>query len=210
MADNSNWAANLRASITSITQDYARLRTVAEGGPDVDGTFYDAADARAAAASAANQVLIHIVLALDELPELHGAFRGGPLPDLIAALDDLRRGKSSPFFKPRPGVTSQLSTQIEMLKVRAVTCASVMMRSGIGSTEACRLVAKTFAAAGHKGKKGGPVSASSVFDWCAELTPDPAGSAAQQIISATLEKLPDRLSQPEALRLMKAEARKRL
>jgi len=210
MADRVSWAAELRTMIDSIGVDYDQLRRAAETGVDDDGELQDTVVARAAATAAATQALVRIVLALDDLPELKGSFREGPLVDLIAALDDLRRGQSPDFFRPWPNSKGQLSAKIDMLKMRAVTSVMVVERSDASNAEARRIVAKIFADAGHVGKKGAPVSASTLFQWCTELAPALAERREHQIIATALAQVPERVTRAQAIRLVKNEAVKRL
>ncbi|WP_267381766.1 MULTISPECIES: hypothetical protein [unclassified Sphingomonas] len=210
MADGVLWAKELREDIDSITADYGRLRRVAETGVDEDGEVHDAIEARAAATAAATQALIRVVLALDNLPELHGSFRGGPLPDIIAALDDLRRGRLSELFRPHPQSKGHLSTAADMLKMRAVTSVLVLERSGASNAEARKIVAKIFADAGHLGKKGAPVSASTLFQWCASSATGVIETTEQAIIADVMSKLPSVITRSDAITLTKVEAAKRL
>jgi hypothetical protein len=209
MREEEPWAKRLSDSISKITADYVFLRGAAEGGSDRDSGDCDPIDARIAATSAATQTLIHIMLALDDLPELRGKFSNGPLPDLIAALDDLKQGKVSEIFRPAPQLKGKNTNKTEMLKLRAVTCVAVLERSGSKSTDACKTVSKIFADQKHKGKKGGPISASTLFDWCAELVPNLSGTVQQRILAQTLARLPHRIERTEALRLAKIEAEQR-
>ncbi len=208
--DRSGWAAKLRTDLDHIRDDYSLLRKVAATGLDDEGMSQDTSVAQAAATAAATQALIRIAIALDEIPALKGSLRDGPVPDLIAALDDLRRGQSPEFFRPWPKVSGRLSTRTEMLKVRAVTSVMVMKRSGVGDTEACSVVARIFAEAGHRGKKGGALSASTVFAWVSELTPGVIETREQQLIAETMSRLPQAITRPEAIRLTRLEAAKRL
>lgn len=210
MPDGVTWAADLRTAIDRIGSDYALLRQVAETGIDQHGESHDPVEARAAATAAATQALIHVVLALEDLPQLKGSFLGGPLPDLIAALDDLRRGQSPEFFRPWPQTKGQLSIQLNMLKVRGVTSVLVVERSGASNAEARKIVARIFADAGHLGKKGAPVSASTLFQWCTDLAPGIVETREQGIIAQAMSRLPERIARADALRLAKAEAAKRL
>ncbi|MDQ1231679.1 hypothetical protein [Sphingomonas sp. SORGH_AS_0879] len=205
-----SWAADLRAKIDAISADYAQLRMVAETGIDDEGNLHDQTEAMAAATAAANQVLIHIIIALNELPEFHGVFRDGPIPDLMAALDDLRRGQSSDFFRPWPQHKGQLSTKINMLQVRAVASILILERSGASNIEARKITARIFASAGHKGKKGGPIGASTLYDWYTEFASNLGENAGQRIITEALSKLPKTIDRAEAIRLAKVEAGKRL
>lgn len=204
------WAIKLRADLDRIKRDYSLLREVAETGVDQDGVPQDAVVARAAATAAATQSLIHITIALNEISSFEGALRDGPLPDLIAALDDLRRGQAPNFFRPWPQVSGKLSTKTDMLKVRAVTSVLVVQRSGVGDTKACSVVARIFAEAGHRGKKGGALSASTVFAWVSELNPGVIETREQQLIAETMSRLPQTITRFEAIRLAKLEAVKRL
>lgn len=210
VTDRTGWAVNLRTVLDRISVDYSQLRRVAETGVDDAGDLHDPAEAQAAATAAATQALIQVVVALDELPEIKGSLRGGPLPDLIAAMDDLRRGQSPELFRPWPQRKGQLSARVNMLKMRAVTSVLVLERSGASNAEARKIAAKIFADAGHRGKKGAPVSASTMFGWCTDFASGIDETVERRIISATLSKLPDSISRSEAVRLAKAEAAKRL
>lgn len=206
---NMAWAAKLAEILTKVSADYQRLRAGAEGtSPEAIAEEVEPAVARAAATAAAAQALTQIVLALDQVPELKGQFREGPIPDLLAALDDVRRGRRSDFFTPWPQ-QHQPTTSFSMLKLRAVASVHTGYRAGLDDTRARDLVAKTFSQAGHRGKKKGPISTSTVFDWCGELEPSEDGSVEQRIIADTLRRLPKSLSLEDAKRLIRAEAAKR-
>ncbi len=205
-----DWYYELRSRLERLKTDYVLRREVAETGVDNEGTSQDTTLARAEATELATASLVQIVLALNEHPVLNGVFRNGPMPDLIAALDDLRRGQSPEFFRPWPKVSGRLSTRTDMLKLRAVTSVLVVKRSGVADTEACSIVARIFADAGHRGKKGGALSASTLFSWVAELAPSVVETREQQLIAETMSRLPDHIARPEAIRLARLEAVKRL
>lgn len=212
MTDFDRWAITLALEIRSLTTDYHRLRKVAEGlskeGWDEE---IDPDAARAAATSCAAQALMKVLSALGQSPYLNDAIRGGPLLDLVAALEDLRCGRRPEFFMPTPNVAGKLAARTKMMKIRAVASVLTLRHAGLRDAEARRRVAKIFSSNGHRGKKGGMISPRSLFGWCAELAAkDENPSADQRIIAQALSTLPDNLTEPAALRLVQTEAAKRL
>ena len=210
MDNLTDWANKLATKIADLSADYDVFRSAAEGrSSDPDALEVDPIESRAWATMIARNLLQEIILELDKLPVLHGAFRNGPMIDLIAALDDLRRGKRSDFFVLLPGQNLP-STKFIMLKLRAVASVHTAMRSGMNDADARALVAKIFTDAGHTGKKKGPISKSTVFDWCTEMTPNLNGTTEQRILAETLAKLPAVIPAEKVKNLIRKEAAKRL
>jgi hypothetical protein len=208
MNDLDVWAQALRDKIEPLTSDYRTLQAIAQGVLQDDDADPDIA--RFAATVAASDVLVKIVEALGEVPALSGCLRDGPMADLIAALEDVRRGLRPNFFNPAPGVRGQLSTKLTMLKMRAAASVLALKRSGMGEAEACREVSKLFSARGHRGKKGGAVSEKTVFSWWGDCMPSHEGTTEQRLIAQTFDNMPEVLSRPEAIALVRAEAAKHL
>lgn len=208
--DFEHWSEQLAAKIADLSKDYVIFRAVAEGkSDDPEAVEADPEEARAMATAVANQVLIEIILTLNEIPVLSAALSGGPMPDLIAALGDLRSGRNSTFFTKTPGQKGP-NLQSTMMKIRAVACVHTATRAGMIDAEAHSLVAKIFSAAGHRGKKKGPISKTTVFDWCAEITPNHDGKIQQRLLAQALDKMRPSFTRAEAISLIQREARKRL
>lgn len=211
MGDLDAWADCLAAKLEPLVHDYRVVRSLVDGTAKGEGVDeIDPDDALGARTFYANQALSRIALALSELPQLRGIIADGPIPDLLEALDDLRRGQSPSLLRSSPDQTGKLSTKLDMLKLRAVASVLAVKRTGASDTEARKLVAKVFADAGHKGKKGGPLSAATLFSWCGECEPDLNGSTHQRLLAQHLERLPSELTRAKALALVRAEASRRL
>ncbi len=205
------WALDLAAKLKPLTEDYHRFCLIHEGkSPDDEFADAEPSEISALLTFIANQSLTQITLALHELPHVQDLIRTGPIPDLLAALDDLNRGLHPPLLQAHPSMSGRLSTKIDMLKLRATASVFMLKRSGVKDAPARRIVAKIFADAGHTGKKGKPISASTLFEWCAHCEPDAQGTDHQKILADRLAKVRTDLTQSELIALIKAEALTRL
>jgi hypothetical protein len=209
--DLDTWAEELSEALGPLTQSYRRLRSAAEGrAQDDELSEAEPSELRSALTFTANQALAQIALALNRLPQVQELLRDGPIPDLLAALDDLDRGLNPALLQTTPTANGRLSTRIDMSKLRAAASVFMLKRAGMNDAPARRLVAKIFAEAGHTGKKGKPLSASTLFEWCTYCEPDPDGNLHQKILAKQMAKVRSDLTQSEVITLIKTEAAIRL
>lgn len=205
------WLDDLTATLTPLTENYRTLRAIVEGEVKNDTLFeIDPIDAHSALRNCAGQTLSEIALALSRLPALRDVMRDGPVPDLMAGLNDLGLGLRPNLFHSSPRSTGRLNTRTQMLKFRAVACVHVLKRSGLKEAPSRRKVAEIFARAGHKGKKGAPLGASTIYEWCLDLEPNFAGNFHQKEIAKLLASLPSPLPRMRAIDLVKMQALIRL
>lgn len=219
MDDRTLWAVQLAKELAPLTAHYQTLRSLAEETiSDEQADEVDPSDARTAATACAALFLNHLTVALKKLPELREVVLDGPLPEFLAGMEDLRNGNVPSLFKPTSSVTGRLSTKQEMLKLRTAASVFVLRECGVPDAEARRLVAKIFSDAGHKGKKGGPISPSTIFSWCIDCAPDPNGTSQQRLMAGMIadmtagrnNDLPKGFDRTQATKIIRREAAKRL
>lgn len=107
------------------------------------------------------------------------------LRDLHARLEKLTVGQKQPLrtlvesVKPPGRAPASYSDHIG--EVRAVSLVHALTKRGWQEPEALKLVAKELARIGYKGRRGEPLSARAVSDWCDKIrASDPVYQAAMQ------------------------------
>lgn len=131
-----------------------------------------------------------------------------PLHDLAQALRSLNEGRRTELLETRKGV-SRLQHPIEAQRQSfAVVLVEVFEQAGLKNVAARSEVAKILGSAGLVGRKGGPVSAQTLFDWQNQINDEDAdGQRRQALIECRKVLLPDEDWKPalnEARRLARA------
>lgn len=130
---------------------------------------------RIEATAAATWSLLEIYGALSSLPEFAGSVGLLPIQDLIGALGDLAKGNKPAMLMPAAGVGLGVDTfNKTYVKKQAVAGTEALKAAGCSMKKACSIVAKVFADAGVKGRKGGRLSAGTVEHWAAVFEGDAA------------------------------------
>jgi hypothetical protein len=117
---------------------------------------------------------------LRKLPGFNDNLGVAALHDLLAALHTLAEGGKPALLQVNVKGTGQDSVGRRFVKYNAVMCVRVLVALGQKDKVARDFVAKAFSAAGHRGRKGGPLSAKTLFEWGAECGfggGDPDGEA---------------------------------
>lgn len=115
-------------------------------------------------------MLAQVLSSLHELPPFQTGHSHLPLKDLLIFLNDLDRGRSPAWAKPvNFGGTSATTTAETELRQWVSGVVQVLWFSGVGKTEAYKVVAEGLTKHGRVGKDGGPVPWRSVQQWCLNL-----------------------------------------
>jgi hypothetical protein len=102
------------------------------------------------------------------------------LHDLLLALHTLAEGGKPALLQASVKGNGQDTVSRRFLKYNAVLCVRVLVDLGLRDKAAREFVAKAFSAAGHLGRKKGPLTAPTIFQWAAECgtgAGDPNGEA---------------------------------
>jgi hypothetical protein len=183
------WSRSLREKLRQRESDYVRLKLGerrAEDDPDA---------LRVLATTTAGLALLEIVTALKQLDAFADNAGLAPLHDLSAALHHLTEGGKPPMLQPAV-VKGDLSEPLALryVKRHAVAAIELLLEAGLMDAPARRLVAKTFADAGFLGRKGHPLSAGTLFDWCQDVRENE--HATSQVSKLRTRFLADRPGRP--------------
>lgn len=141
----------------------------------------------------AAEALLAIHAALRELPLFQKSKGAAVLHDVAGALRDVVMGGSPRlFFRVRPGGPGGDGIHRNYLKVFVVLAVRFLIEGHrLSGGEATRTVARIFAAAGATGRKGNPLSPSTVKDWCENAHPlasNPDDAHIHEEVEARLEE----------------------
>jgi hypothetical protein len=116
----------------------------------------------------AAECLLALHTALRELPQFGKSKGAAVLHDIAGALRDVVMGGTPRLFMAaRPGKRGADGMHRQYLTTFVVWAVRFMVEAhGWTEKQAVRVVAEKFAAAGATGRKGGPLGASTVQDWC--------------------------------------------
>ena len=183
----SEWASLLSERLRCREADYLRLKTAERALED------DPEVLRVAATKTAGFALLEIIGALRKLPEFEGNEGFAPLHDLVAALSHVVDGGRPAMLQPAPGKgDGSDALGRRYVKRHAVVAVRLLHLAGEKDAAARQMVAQAFTAAGFAGRKGGGVSAKTLFDWCQISAGDAEEHA--QIIS-TVQSARDHLAE---------------
>lgn len=160
------WAKRLHDQLELLGADYiATPWTVADDPEDFTGLNFK--QARAA------EIVVAVVSALRELPLFEKSNGTAALHDVAGAMRDVVMGGSPRLFAPvRPGTRGGDGIARNYLKVFVVRAVRFMVEAhGWNEAKARKLVTEKFAEAGATGRKGKPLSQSTVQSWCERASP---------------------------------------
>lgn len=176
----SDWAERLSSRLQSREADYLRLKhaeRALEDDPEV---------LRVAATKTAGFALLEVIGAMRELPEFAGNVGFAPLHDLAAALSHVVDGGRPAMLQPALGKgDGSDALGRRYVKRHAVVAVRLLHLVGEKDAAARQMVAQAFTAAGFTGRKGGGVSAKTLFDWC-QVTAGDADEHEQVIATVRL------------------------
>ena len=125
-----------------------------------------------------NAMLGSILNALQMLPNVETSEALLPLKDLMIFLQDLDIGRQHPWARPvNFGGTNVTPTAEKEMRQWAVAFTHILWSTGMGKTEAYRIVANALTESGRGGKDNGPVRWRSVQQWYRNKS-DPLDSVA--------------------------------
>ena len=184
--DPTDWANRLYEVLEAIGADYqATPWAVANDPEEFEGL--NLKQARAA------EALLAISAALRELPQFEKSKGAAILHDVAGAIGDVVAGGTPRLFQSaRTGNPGGDGIHRNYVKVWVVTAVRFLVQAnGIAQRSAVEIVSGIFAAAGAKGRKGNPLSASTVREWCDKAHPLSGNKTEVRIdreASANLEK----------------------
>jgi len=158
--DPTDWARRLHDHLEALGELYQAIPWgVADDPENFEGL--NLKQARAA------EALLATCSALRELPIFTKSTGVAVLHDIAGALADVVLGRSPQLFKSvRPGSPGGDGIHRNYIKVSVVLAVRLLIASqSFAEGEAIREVAKIFAAAGATGRKGKPLSRTTVQDW---------------------------------------------
>ena len=198
--DEAAWAKELSEKIAWSTHLYRELRAAAEMPLSREYAELGPELLQREMVVNLTEVITQISLALHRMHALKGLVRDGPLPDLMAALNDLQRGLRPYLLQPvvEPADSGGFNTRLDMVRLRAVASVYAFVRSGLRQTPACKRVGEIFTAAGHRGRKGGSIGKTTVHDWVAALADKDLNPVQHRLISTFLKQLPPETSRAQA------------
>lgn len=167
--DPGDWVTRLHGKLVARDLQYQGIKAIERMKLDPDqignAELIDT-DPGANALLAAAAALGAVIGALREIPSFQGNIGLVGLEDLAFALLDLDGGGRPKMLYPRPGGKSSGDGHgRQMLKTRALVCVEILEGSGLTNEVARTNVANLFSAAGHRGRKGGPLSAKTLYEW---------------------------------------------
>lgn len=189
--DPSDWARRLHDRLEVIGTDYlAAPWAVAPDPESFEGL--NLKQARAA------EALLVTCSALHELPMFAKSSGAAVLHDVAGALRDVVMGGAPRLFtSARPGKSGRDGIHRNYVKVQVVLAVRLLMEAhGLPEGTARVIVAKIFAAAGSTGRKGKPLSATTVKDWCDRAQKDALDSQDARIHREVEAKLDSYRSNP--------------
>lgn len=165
--DPTDWARRLQHNLEEIGGEYFSLNWEVPADPD------DFAGSNKKQAKAAEAIL-EVAKALRELPIFRDSKGVAILHDVAGSLRDVVMGGTPRMFTPtRAGKRGADGIHRNYQKVFVVWAVRFLIEAhGWKETKAVKLVAEKFAEAGATGRKGGPLSSTTVQDWCNKARPD--------------------------------------
>ncbi|MCZ8369469.1 MAG: hypothetical protein O9293_05790 [Porphyrobacter sp.] len=165
--DPTDWAQRLHSQLEVLGEEYfATPWQVAD-----DSRHFAGLNLKQARAT---EILIAVHRALRELPLFENSKGAAVLHDVAGALHDVVMGGSPRLFamstKGKPGGDGIARNYLKVFVVRSVRL--LVEAHDWRETMAVKAVAGRFAAAGATGRKGNPLSASTVQDWCNKAKAD--------------------------------------
>ncbi|CAM4315030.1 hypothetical protein NOLU111490_17085 [Novosphingobium lubricantis] len=160
------WAKRLHDRLEQLGTDYmATPWAVADDPEEFSGLNFK--QARAA------EIVLAVAKSLDELPLFKKSKGRAALHDVAGALRDVVMGGTPRLFTPvRPGTRGGDGIDRNYLKVFVVWAVRFMVEAhGWTEAKARKLVTEKFAEAGATGRKGNPLSQSTVQNWCEKANP---------------------------------------
>lgn len=190
--DPTEWVRRLHERLEAIGNDYLAAEW------EVCETTEPAAGLNLKQVRAA-EVLLSIHEALRELPVFEKSSGAAVLHDVACALHDVVHGGNPRLFSPsQPGKRGGDGIDRNYLKIFAVLAVRFLIEAhGWQETRATREVSRRLSAAGATGRKGGPLSQTTVQDWCNKANANSANAAEVSIAKAVESRLADWRADPD-------------
>ncbi len=188
----SDWVHRLHDQLEQLGEDYRAISwDVADDPESFEGL--NLKQARAA------EVLVAVCSALRELPTFEKSTGVAVLHDVAGALRDVVMGGAPRLFQPvRPGAPGRDGIHRNYVKVYVVWAVRFLVEAHvIPEGKAVKIVTKLFSDAGATGRKGKPLSVTTVNDWCSKAHPLSANIDYERINREVETKLQECREDPE-------------
>lgn len=186
--DPSDWARRLFNELEELGSEYMAAPWTIPDDPDELAGLSLKQDR-------ASRILVAAAAALHELPPFKDSKGAAALHDMAAAMHEVVSGGMPRLFKSARKAVPGGGDGIDRNYVKAhvvLACRFMIDAHGWKDTDARRLVAEKFAQAGALGRKGNPLSKSTVQDWCEKAHPlstDVEGARIHREVDLRLSKL---------------------
>lgn len=164
--DPTDWANRLHDALEKIGEDYQSTSWEAADDPE-EFAGLNLKQARAA------EALLAVSSALRELPPFNKSKGAAILHDVAGALSDVVNGGAPRLFQSvRAGSPGGDGIHRNYVKVWVVVAVRLLVEAHeLADAKAREVVAGIFARAGATGRKGDPLSASTIRGWCEKAHP---------------------------------------
>lgn len=167
--DPVDWVVRLNDKLVALDIQYHGIKQIQRMRFDPDETENPElinGDPRTNATMTAAAALGAVVAALKELPNFQGNMGLTALSDIGIAMADLQQGLRPSLLQPKAGSpTSGDSLGRRLIKAHVVLCVELLELAGVNNSRARRDIAAIFSRHGFKGRKSGPLSAASIYEW---------------------------------------------
>lgn len=190
--DPTEWVNRLQEGLDQIGADYiATPWTPADDPEEFSGLNRKQGYAA--------EALIVLINGLRELPVFEESTGVAVLHDLVSALNETVHGGHPRLFDSvKPGKRGGQGLSRTYLKSHVVLAVRFLVETHpVTDSEARHTVAKIFAEAGATGRKGRPLSASTVQDWCEKATEHATEKQDLRVHNTSLRALERLKSHPE-------------
>lgn len=188
--DPGDWVVRLNDKLKVLDLEYYGFNLIRRMEVDPDETGNEdvvEGDPQANATLVTTAALAAVLQALREIPTFRGNVGLQSLSDLTNAMLDLDRGLRPALLQPRPGQTGVGDSAARRnLKAHVVLCVELLELAGYSNSAARQAIARVFADAGYTGRKGGRLSAKSIFDWGNDLAVQGADREGRRVIDRAM------------------------
>jgi hypothetical protein len=173
------WAEKLSKRLNQRQDEYSLLRAGSRSS-STDNEL-----CRVLALKSAALALVDVLNAMKELPQFAQNNGLAPLLDVASGLHDLTIGGRPRILERAAGIgTGQDGAGKSYVKRHAAIAVLLLEAAGLGNTAARKLVARELSGLGFKGRKGGPLSPGTLFDWVEECRGTPGWDEMKQFVEA--------------------------
>jgi hypothetical protein len=184
------WVERLNEKLVHLDLAYygiSQLRQMRADPDEVDNLELINGDLQANATLTATAAFAAVITALKEIPTFSGNVGLTALTDLGHALQDLDRGLRPPMLQPRSD-TKVLGdgSGRQFVKAHVLLCVELLEVAGVKNSRARGDIAVIFSAQGFRGRKGGALSAQSLYEWQTSVAAQGGDQRTREIINTAI------------------------